>query len=132
MTSRERLGGVIHTYLAYDPQNYPPPNAEPPDMVSSAFDHAMTYGSLRHLTEEELARAVKLDPSQIANLGPSLDALIAMLEERKRKILAQYETEKVRRTAKHDFQKFAEQMTPPKELRKQFQRAVAEGQIYEL
>ena len=51
---------------------------------------------MRELTDEELARAIRLDPSQIAGLGPSLDALMAMLEERKRKILAKYETESVR------------------------------------
>ena len=54
---------------------------------SGAFEHMLTYGSLRELTEEELARAVRLDPSQIAGLGPSLDTLMAMLRERKRKIL---------------------------------------------
>ena len=40
---------------------------------------------------------MRLDPSQIAGLGPSLDALLAMLLERKRKILATYETESVQR-----------------------------------
>ena len=35
--------------------------------------------SMRELTEEELARAVQLDPSQIAGLGPSLEALMEML-----------------------------------------------------
>ena len=36
-----------------------------------------TLGSVRRV---ELARAVRIDPSQIRGLGPSLDALIAMLE----------------------------------------------------
>ena len=51
------------------------------------------FGEHRELTEEELARAIRFDPSQIAGLGPSIDALIAMLEERKRKILAQVRNE---------------------------------------
>ena len=55
--------------------------------MSGAFDHLLTFGSTRMLTPEELARAVRIDPSQIQGLGPSIDALIAMLEERKRKIL---------------------------------------------
>ena len=53
------------------------------------------FGSMRELTDEELARAVRIDPSQIAGLGPSLDALMAMLRERKRKILETYETDTV-------------------------------------
>ena len=49
--------------------------------MSPAFEHLLYYGSMRRLTEEELARAVPLDPSQIRGLGPSLEALIAMLRE---------------------------------------------------
>ena len=42
---------------------FPSPTAEPPDMVSPAMDHLLTYGSTRRLTEEELARAVHIDPA---------------------------------------------------------------------
>ena len=76
------LGGIIHTYQAFDPKSFPPPTAPPPDLVSGAFEHMLAYGSTRALTDEELARAIRLDPSQIKGLGPSLDALIAILEER--------------------------------------------------
>jgi len=51
----------------------------------------MRYGSYRPLTDEDLADAIELDPSQIAGLGPSIDALIAMLEERKRRILGTFD-----------------------------------------
>src|SRR5947209_18200654 len=95
MSTRDRLGGIIHTYQKYDPVNLPSPTAPPPDVVSSAFEHLLFYGSTRRLTEEELARAVHLDPSQIRGLGPSLDALREILLERKRKILETYETGKV-------------------------------------
>ncbi|MGE5138173.1 MAG: hypothetical protein ACM3JD_01815, partial [Rudaea sp.] len=88
MPVRQPLGGIIHTYQKYDPVEFPSPTAEPPDLVSPAFEHLLHYGSMRELTEEELARAVKIDPSQIAGLGPSLDMLMEMLRERKRKILA--------------------------------------------
>jgi hypothetical protein len=86
---------VIHSYQKYDPVRFPSPTQPPPDLTSTAFEHMLMYGSMRHLTEEELARAVRLDPSQIAGLGPSLDALIEMLLERKRKILEKYETDSV-------------------------------------
>lgn len=33
------------------------------------------YGKYRELTDEELARAVRLDPSQIKGLGPSIEML---------------------------------------------------------
>src|SRR5438270_3955123 len=92
MSTPDRLGGIIHTYQKFDPVNFPSPTAPPPDMVSPAFEHLLFYGNTRRLTEEELARAVHIDPSQIKGLGPSLDALREILEERKRKILATYET----------------------------------------
>ena len=92
MANRQTLGGVIHAYQKYDPKRFPSPTQPPPDMVSAAFEHMLTYGQRRELTPEELARAVRIDPSQISGLGPSIDALIAMLKERKRKILERFET----------------------------------------
>ena len=72
------------------------PTAPPADVVSPAFEHLLANGSLRELTEEELARAVHLDPSQIAGLGPSLESLRQLLLERKQKILETFETDQVR------------------------------------
>src|SRR5260370_6361695 len=95
MTSKQDLGGIIHTYQKFDPVTFPSPTAPPPDLVSPAFEHLLFYGSTRRLTEEELARAIHIDPSQIRGLGPSLDALMEILRERKRKILETYETGKV-------------------------------------
>ncbi|HEY4761355.1 MAG TPA: hypothetical protein VIH42_12310, partial [Thermoguttaceae bacterium] len=66
MTNKRPLGGIIHTYQQYDPQNLPSPLAPQPDVLSGAFEHMLAYGDLRELSEEELARAVRLDPSQIA------------------------------------------------------------------
>src|SRR5262249_23615425 len=93
------LGGIIHTYQKFDPLNFPSPTSPPPDVVSAAFEHLLFYGSMRRLTEEELARAVRLDPTQIKGLGPSLASLMEMLRERKRKILETYETEHVQKEA---------------------------------
>ena len=73
---KQHLGGVIHTYQKYDPKNFPSPTQPPADMVSPLFDHMLAFGQMRPLTDEELARAVRLDPSQINGLGPSIDALI--------------------------------------------------------
>jgi len=110
---RDHLGGIIHIYQRYDPAKFPSPTQPPADVVSPAFEHMLAYGSLRELTEEELARAIHLDPSQIAGLGPSLDFLKQLLEERKRKILETYETDKVRREAGETFRHAAERLTPP-------------------
>ncbi len=129
---RTRLGGIIHTYQGYDPKSFPPPTREPPDMVSGAFEHMLHFGSLRRLSAEELARAVRIDPSEIKGLGPSIDALIALLMERKRKILATYETERVQEEAGHRFRELAAGMDPPTHLRKRFEREVADEQIREL
>src|SRR3954471_207195 len=103
MPSKHPLGGVIHTYQKFDPVNFPSPTAPPPDLVSPAFEHLLQYGSTRHLTEEELARAFHIDPSQIAGLGPSLEALRQILLERKRKILSTYETGRAQSEAHSNF-----------------------------
>ncbi len=132
MPNRTSLGGVIHTYQKYDPKQFPSPTQPPPDLVSPAFEHMLMFGDMRELTDEELARAVQLDPSQIAGLGPSLESLMAVLKERKRKILATYETGTVQDAAKKSYREFGESISPPKPLRKQFQQAFEEEQIREL
>jgi uncharacterized protein with von Willebrand factor type A (vWA) domain len=132
MSSNDRLGGVIHTYQKFNPVEFPSPTAPPPDVVSPAFEHLLLYGNTRRLTEEELARAIHIDPSQIQGLGPSLEALMAILQERKRKILETYETEKVQETARQRFADFARQMQPPPKLARRFQEAVRDEQLHDL
>jgi uncharacterized protein with von Willebrand factor type A (vWA) domain len=131
-TDRRPLGGIIHTYQRYDPTNLPGPMTPPADLVSGAFEHMLTYGDLRELTAEELARAVKIDPRQIAGLGPSLDALMAMLRERKRKILETYETPTVQAEAAKRFSSLAKQMQPPPRLAERFHRGVKDQQLFDL
>ena len=103
MSRKSKIGGIVHQYQKYDPKNFPSPTQPPPDMVSPAFEHMLMFGSMRELTEEELARAVRVDPSQFKNLGPSIDMLKAMLLERKRKILEKYETKTVVQDAHQTF-----------------------------
>ncbi|MFZ5833684.1 MAG: hypothetical protein ACOY3P_26660 [Planctomycetota bacterium] len=126
------VGGIIHSYQRYDPQNLPGPMSPPPDMVSGAFEHMLAWGDLRELTEEELARAVPLDPRQIAGLGPSLQALMELLRERKRKILETYETRAVKSEAAEQYASFAQKMRPPARLADRFHRAIREEQIFDL
>jgi uncharacterized protein with von Willebrand factor type A (vWA) domain len=132
MKSPSRVGGVIHTYQKYDPQHFPSPQQPAPDVVSAAFEHMLAFGDLRELTDEELARAVRLDPSQIAGLGPSLDALMAMLRERKQKILQTYETARVVREAAERFRQSADAIEAPPALAERFRKAVTEEQLYDL
>ena len=132
MSSRDDLGGVIHTYQRYDPAKFPSPTSGGPDMVSGAFEHMLTYGDMREFTEEELANAVHIDASQIAGLGPSIDALIQMLLERKRKILETYETGTVEAMSERRFDVMALQLRPPSRLVKRFHRAVRDEQLYDL
>ncbi len=131
-TGPRRLGGIIHTYQKYDPQKFPSPTQPPPDLVSPAFEHMLIYGNMRELTEEELARAVKLDPSQFAALGPSIASLIELLKERKRKILSTYETRKVVAEARARYRELGERLRPPKRTRMLYQQGFEEEQIYDL
>src|SRR6516162_11148323 len=120
MSQIDRIGGIIHTYQKFDPVNFPSPTAPAPDMVSPAFEHLLFFGDSRELTEEDLARAVRIDPSMIKGLGPSLEALMEMLRERKRKILATYETGQVEAAARQNYLNQAGAMHPPGKIAKQF------------
>ncbi len=132
MSTADHLGGIIHTYQKFDPVNFPSPTAPPPDMVSPAFEHLLFYGNTRRLTEEELARAIRLDPRAISGLGPSLEALMALLRERKRKILETYETAHVQTEAYQRFHDQASTMQPPGKIARPFQQAVREEQLRDL
>jgi uncharacterized protein with von Willebrand factor type A (vWA) domain len=90
----------------------------------------LAYGGYRELSEEELARAIELDPSQIAGLGPSIDALRAMLLERKRKILETYRVEGLDKKASDHFEKLARRTRPPAKLKGLYDRAIRQSQIY--
>jgi uncharacterized protein with von Willebrand factor type A (vWA) domain len=132
MNNKNDLGGIIHTYLGYDPVNFPSPTAPPPDLATPAMEHLLMYGNTRRLTEEELANAVHIDPSQIKGLGPSLEAIAEMLRERKRKILATYETSAAQEAARTQFHDAASGVLPPKKLADRFREAVKEEQLADL
>jgi len=125
-------GGVIHSYQRYDPKRFPSPTSPPPDLASAAFEHMLQYGSTRGLTPEELANAIHLDPSQIAGLGPSLESLIEMLEQRKAKILSTYETSRALKQAGEQVAQTAAERTPPSDLAPDFNEAVRDEQIRDL
>lgn len=125
-------GGVVHTYQKYDPVNFPSPTAPPPDLVSPLFDHLLFYGDTGEFTEEELANAIRLDASQIPGLGPSLQAIKEMLLERKRKILATYETKAVQKTVAEAFRQAAKKLTPPPKLAETYKWAVKGEQLADL
>lgn len=132
MSENSTPSGIVHTYQKYDPVNFPSPTAPPPDMVTPLFDHLLAYGDTDEFTEEQLANAIRLDPSQIAGLGPSLQALKEMLLERKRKILATYETKAVQKEAAEAFHRAAKKNSPPPKLAEKYRKAVKEEQLYDL
>ena len=125
-------GGLVHTYQRYDPVNFPSPTAPAPDMVSPLMNHMLAFGDTDEFTEEQLANAIHLDASQIAGLGPSLNALKEMLLERKRKILETYETKAVQKLAADAYRNEAKKVTPPAKLRKDFDKAVKQEQLADL
>lgn len=87
---------------------------------------------MRELTPEELARAIRLDPGQFAGLGPSIDQLIKMLQDRRERILKKYETESVQQEAADQYADSAGGLRAPRELKKRLYRAVRDEQIYQL
>lgn len=129
---KQTPGGIVHTYQRYDPVNFPSPTAPPPDLVSPMMEHMLNFGDTDEFTDEQLANAIHLDASQIAGLGPSIDALKEMLKERKRKILETYETKAARKAAASAFRAAAQAVEPPKKLADDFRRAVKEEQLADL
>jgi uncharacterized protein with von Willebrand factor type A (vWA) domain len=134
MDPNERLtpGGIVHTYQKYDPVNFPSPTAPPPDMVSPMMEHLLEFGDADGFTEEQLRDAIRLDASQIAGLGPSLDSIKRALLERKRKILETYETKHVRKLAATAFRQAAADLKPPARLAGDYHKAVKQEQLAEL
>ena len=126
------LGGIVHTYQQYDPANFPPSTGASPDLVSPVFEHMLHWGSMREFTEEELANAIRLDPGQFPGLGPSLESLIAILEERRKRILEKYETDTVRQLATQQFAETSANIDAPSEFRKQLYRTIRTEQLYQL
>ena len=125
-------GGIVHTYQRYDPINFPSPSAPPPDLVSPLMNHMLEFGDMDEFTEEQLANAIRIDASQIAGLGPSINAIRQMLLERKRKILETYETKAAEKSAASAFRDAARKARPPGKLRKEFERAAKQEQIADL
>ncbi len=132
MTKNERRGGVLHTYQKYNPEKFPSPTQPPPDLVSPLMEQMLAYGSFRQLTDEELARAVYLDPKQFSQLGPSLDHIKKMLLERLMRILQTYETDTVVKLAEQAVGREAWSVDVPKEFRKHYKTAIQQEQIYDL
>jgi hypothetical protein len=119
LAASHHLGGIIHTYQKYDPKNFPSPTQPPPDMVSPAFEH-MLHVRQHAAADRRGTRPRRCSiPARSPAWGPSLDALIAMLLERKRKILEKYETHGPRTARKRDIQPGSNVKPPPK-LRKRF------------
>ena len=96
------------------------------------MEHLLEYGSVEELTDEQLAKAVVLDPEQIKGLGPSIDSIQKRREERRRKLLEHYETTTVQKKARAAFRDAAEHVKPPAKHRDAFARAVREEQLRQL
>ncbi len=129
MAHRDSLGGIVHSYQKYDPARIPPPRSPQFDMLTPAMEHLLEFGELDELTAEQLAEAVMLDPEQIRGLGPSLEALRRMLDERRKQILATWNAEGVRKRARADFRDAAGRSKPPAKYREVFLRAVRDEQL---
>jgi uncharacterized protein with von Willebrand factor type A (vWA) domain len=134
MPTRQTLGGIVHSYQRYDPARIPPPRGQAADLVSAAFEQLLEFGDggEAEITEEQLAQAIEIDPSQLRHLGPSLESLKRKLEEHRRRILERYETDSVRKRARRDFRESAARMEPPSRHRAEFDRAVQGEQMRRL
>lgn len=128
-----RLGGLIHSYQKYDPKEFPSPTAEPDgSLANAAMEYMLEFGTLEGLTEEQLANAIRLNPSMFPRLGPSLESMARMLRERKAKILATYKTDEAQVAAREAFEAMAARVNPPSKFKEPVMRAIRERQIRDL
>ena len=133
MEKSKKIGGIVQTYMKYDPVKFPSPTQPPSDIISSLFNGILASGDSRELTADELARAVRLDPEQFPGFVPCIDQMQAVLEERKQKILSTYETKSVHLKARKRFKKHAKNgPNASPELEKHLQQAVQQEQLYDL
>lgn len=134
----KHAGGVIHAYQQYDPKAFPSPTAPAGsgDASSAIMDHLLAYGDLEELTEEQMANAIRLDPSMFPSLGPSLASLKRILLERKAKLLSTYSLDQTLLDADKAWDKAAKKASPPSKmpdkLRKSFDRAVEQRALDEI
>jgi uncharacterized protein with von Willebrand factor type A (vWA) domain len=130
--------GVVHAYQQYDPKAFPSPTAPVGNGDASAaiMDHLLAYGDLDELTEEQLANAIRLDPSMFPSLGPSLASLKRILLERRAKILSTFTLDQTLMEADKAWDKAAKRANPPAKmsdkLRKAFDRAVQNRALDEI
>lgn len=127
------LGGVVHTYRGYDPVRFPPPTAPSEGDGLAALGDRMMAGGARRFTREEIEAAIRLPPEAIAGLGPSLEALLAMLRERREKILSTWNPTPLVVRLEEDLhsvaKSFLEDDELPKPLARRFAREWAGRQI---
>jgi uncharacterized protein with von Willebrand factor type A (vWA) domain len=134
--SPQPLGGVFHTYLGYDAVKFG--SAQPADVggaARGAFEHLLAMGSMRRFTDEELADAIRIEPSQIQGLGPSIEALIELLEARRAKILATFDPAPAAGEAARAFIDAASRAVPQpatSDVAKRIARAIATEQLRDL
>ena len=131
-----RLGGIVHTYRGYDPVRFPPPSAPPGDGMAGLGDRMLASGSRRRFTPEELAEAIRIPPEAIGGLGPSIEALLAQLEARRRRLLEHWNP---RPTLREADQQVDDRAGPvlgnrslPQDFRERLAREIAERQIHGL
>jgi uncharacterized protein with von Willebrand factor type A (vWA) domain len=92
-------------------------------------------GSMRRFTDEELANAIRIEPSQIQGLGPSIEALIELLEQRRAKILATFDPAPAAGEAARAFIDAASRAVPQpatSDVAKRIARAIATEQLRDL
>jgi len=42
MTNKKKIGGIVQTYIKYDPMKFPSPTQPPPDFVTPLMDQMLT------------------------------------------------------------------------------------------
>ena len=134
LTPKNQSGACCTLTSSTTPKSFPSPTQPPPDFISPLMNQMLAQGqhARAKLTKSWLGRS-NSTRGQFKNLGPSLDQVRAILEERKRQILATYENANGPRVGKTDVQKADQkdrfQLNEP--IRTRLKTAAQEEQLYD-
>ena len=135
MSNRKTLGGVIHTYQKYDPQALSPaPRSRRPTWCRRPSSTCSCTASMRELTDEELARAIRSIPARSPGSAPASMPCSPCSKSGSGRFLQKYETNRVmKEAAGATIAKLGESIKPPRNLQKNAStRPSAEEQIRDL
>ena len=99
MPTRDTLGGIVHAYQKYDPVRIPPPRPQANDFLAPVMEHALAFGDLDELTDEQLAVAEENKLRQVEVAAKAKERTIAVETLAQRQIFQMHHADRAVQSA---------------------------------